>query len=294
MTSNDLLLSHLAALSDDEAILRAMSACVFGLVGEMGPQGFGATTLEGRLVLFTHPEFRGVAGLPEGLDAVEATARQAAEYARTISVGGFALNPGTHQRRVGGDAVDRLHHPLKAPAPPAVPPLVPWADAPKGIVEAVRAAAENALVEAAWLAVGEIVVTRPHPDPAFEAGLLARDVRLRSYAAVPEWAPVFEQEAPARARVRLAALPHRLPDALVADLRTHARIHRLKELWAFGASVAGAETALALAYSPHPHDRFAEDFQALHARHHLGEAAVPLLSADELRDALPRIGTRLV
>ena len=40
------------------------------------------------------------------------------------------------------------------------------------------------------------------------------------------------------------------------------------------------------------YDAFAADFNVLHARHHLG-ADVPLLSAAELREALPRVGTRL-
>ncbi|GEM_PF-6558323 len=275
-----------------------MSGSVFGLTGEVGPKGFGATTLEGHLVLFTHPEFYAVAGLPPDLEAVEATARQAAEYARAVGLFGFVINPGTHQRFVAGDAIDRLHHPLKAPEPPDAPALVPWHDPAPAVVEAVRAAAEASQVEKVWLASGSIVLTRPHPDPAFEAGLLARDVRMRSYAAAPEkepfWPPVFERAVADRARFRLGALSQPLEKALLDDLRSHARIHRLEELWAFQASIGGGEPTLALAYAPHPHDAFARDFDALHTRHGLGDDAVPLLPAEELRDALPRMGTRIV
>ena len=292
MNPNDLLLSHLAAASDDETLLRAMASSVFGLTGEVGPEGFGATTLEGHLVLFTQPEFYAVAGLPPGLEAVEATARQVAEYARAVGLFGFVLNPGTHQRFVGGDAIARLGAPLRPPGPPTVPTLVPWTDPSVAMVEAVRRAAEGSGVEAAWLASGPAVATRPHPDAAFEAGLLAGDVRMPSYAAEPAWEPVYRREAPARARVRLAPLSRPLPDALAKSLAEHARLHGLAELWAFEAAVEGEEPTLAFAYAPHPHDRFAADFDALHARHSLG-ADSPLLDAKGLGDALPRIGKRL-
>lgn len=290
---NSLLLSLLAAAADDEPLVRAMGSATFGLTGTVGEAGFGATTLDGFLVLFTHPEFYTVAGLPEGLDAVEATARQVAEYARATELRGFVLNPGTHQRFVGVDAIESLMLPRRPPAPPTVPPLAPWSDPSPEVVAAVLAAAETSEVEAAWLAAGGIVVTRPHPDPAFEAGLLARDVRLRSFAAEPNWAPAFSRETAERSRIRLGPLPQPLQAALAADLAKHARIHRLEELWAFVAIVGDANPVLAFAYSPHPHDAFARDFNVLHERHALG-ANVPLLSASELRDALPRIGTPLL
>lgn len=293
MNPNELLLSHLAAASDDETLVRAMSACVFGLTGEVGPQGFGATTLEGHLVLFTHPEFYRVAGLPPGLEAVEATVRQAAEYARAVGLFGFVLNPGTHQRFLGDDAAARLLTPLRPPEPPVVPPLLPWNDPSPAVLDAVRAAAEGSAVEAVWLAQGMVVATRPHPDPAFEAGLLARDVRMRSFGASPAWKPVFEREATDRVRVRFGSLSHPLPSALAADLAAEAQRNRLDELWAFEARLEGEEPTLAFAYTPHPHDRFALGFDVLHARHALG-ADSPLLDADTLREALPRIGTKLL
>ena len=293
MTPNDLLLAHLAAASDDESVVRAMSAATFGLTGEVGPQGFGATTLEGHLVIFTHPEFYAVAGLPPGLEAVEATARQAAEYAQAVGLEGFVLNPGTHQRFVAGDAVRRLRAPLRPPEPPTAPTLVPWNDPSEAVLAAVREAAEGSSVEAAWLAQGPAVVTRPHPDPAFEAGLLARDVRMRSFGASPSWPPAFEREATGSVRVRFAALSRPLPPALAADLAAEARRNGLDALWAFEARVEGEEPTLAFAYSPHPHDRFAQGFDVLHARHALG-ADSPLLDAAALGEALPRIGTRLL
>ena len=124
MPTNDLLLAHLAAQSADEPIAQAMAGAVFGLTGEIGQAGFGATTLEGHLVVFTHPEFYRVAGLPEGLDAVEATARQAADYARAVGLLGFVINPGTHQRFVPiGLWQDEVGGPQAArrarPGPPA-------------------------------------------------------------------------------------------------------------------------------------------------------------------------------
>ena len=292
MNPNDLLLSHLAAGSDDDKIVRAMSSAVFGLTGEIGPQGFGATTLEGHLVLFTQPEFYAVAGLPPGLEAVEATARQVAEYARAVGLFGFVLNPGTHQRFVAGDAVERLQAPLRPPDPPAVPTLVSWGDPSGALIEAVRAAAEASTVERVWLAVGPAVATHPHPDPAFEAGLLARDLRMPSYAVSPGWTPIFERDAPGKARIRLSPLSRPLTPALVKDLADHARRHRLAELWAFEATVEDGEPTLAFAFSPHPHEAFAADFEVLHARHSLG-AESPLLDAETLREALPRLGTRL-
>ena len=293
MNPNDLLLSHLAAGSDDESVVRAMSGAVFGLTGEVGSQGFGATTLEGHLVLFTHPEFYAVAGLPPGMEAVEATARQAAEYARAVGLVGFALNPGTHQRFVGGEAVERLHAPLRPPEPPAVPAFVPWADPPSAVIEAIRAAAEGSGVEQAWLCQGAVVVTQRHPDPAFEAGLLARDVRMRSFGAEPGWPPVYERAATGNVRVRFGPRTQPLLPALAADLAAEARRQGLTELWAFEARVDGEEPALAFAYSPHPNDRFAAGFDVLHARHGLGGDS-PLLDAGTLREALPRMGTRLL
>ena len=294
MNSNDLLLSHLAAFSDDETVLRAMSACTFGLTGEVGEAGFGATTLEGHLVLFTHPEFFAVADLPPSLSAVEATARQAAEYARAVGLVGFVLNPGTHQRFVGVDTVARLHVPLRAPEPPTVPTLVPWPDPSAAVVQAVHAAAEESAVEAVWLASGPAVATHPHPDPAFEAGLLARDVRMSSFRAEPEWTPVYVRDAaPDRARVRFRALSQPLLPALAADLVAEARRSGLRELWAFEAQAQGEEPTLAFAYAQHPHDRFASGFDVLHARHGLG-MDVPLLDAASFGETLARIGTRLV
>ena len=290
---NLLLLSHLAANSDDETVLRAMSACVFILAGEIGEAGFGATTLQGRLALFTHPEFLVAAGLPPGREAVEATARQAAEYARAVGLAGFVLNPGTHQRLLGEDAVARLHAPLRAPAPPVVPTLAPPAKEVSPILaEAVRAAAANSAVEAAWIAAEDVVATRPHPDPAFEAGLLARDVRVRSYAAEPAWAPTFEREATGRTRVRFRPLSQALGPALAADLQAEARRNGLAELWAFEAQTEGQEATLAFAYAPHPNERFAAGFEVLHARHALGAEAA-LFDARSFGDALARIGTRL-
>ena len=292
MNPNDLLLSHLAAGSDDDAIVRAMSGAIFGLTGEVGPQGFGATTLEGHLVLFTQPEFYAVAGLPPSLEAVEATARQAAEYARAVGLFGFVLNPGTHQRFVAEDAVARLEAPLRAPEPPSVPKLVAWSDPSPALVETVRAAAEASSVEKVWLVAGPAVATQPHPEAAFEAGLLARDVRMRSYAASPDWSPIFEREPSASTRIRLSSLSRPLPSALAKDLAEHARRHRLTELWAFEATIGDEAPTLAFAYAPHPHDRFATDFDLLHERHALGGDS-PLLDAQTLREALPRIGTRL-
>ena len=289
---NDLLLSHLAAASDDESIVRAMSSAVFGLTGEVGPQGFGATTLEGHLVLFTQPEFYAVAGLPPGLEAVEATARQAAEYAQAIGLFGFVLNPGTHQRFVAGDAVLRLLSPLRPPEPPLVPTLVPWIDPSRALVQALVTAAEGSSVEAVWLAQGMVVVTQPHPDPAFESALLSQDVRMRSFGTEPSWEPIFRRERPATARVRLAAPSRPLPPLLTDELTALARRHGLAELWALEAAVADDEPTLAFAYTPHPHDGFATDFDSLHARFALG-ADSPLLDAETLREALPRIGVRL-
>ncbi len=292
MNPNSLLLSHLAAGSDDESVVRSMSAAVFGLTGEVGSQGFGATTLEGHLVLFTHPEFHAVAGLPPGLEAVEATARQAAEYAKAVGLDGFVLNPGTHQRFVEGDAVARLHAPLRPPEPPVAPTLVSWTDPSSALVETIRAAAEASAVEKVWLAQGPAVATHPHPDPAFEAGLLVRDVRMRSWGAEPVWPPIFEREATGNARVRFGALSQLLIPALAADLAAEARRRGLAELWAFEARVGGEEPTLAFAYSPHPNDRFAAGFDVLHARHGLGGDS-PLLDATTLREALPRMGKRL-
>ena len=289
---NSLLLAHLAAASDDGAIVRAMSSAVFGLTGEFGAQGFGATTLEGHLVLFTQPDFYAVAGLPPSLEAVEATARQAAEYAQAVGLFGFILNPGTHQRFVAGDAVRRLLVPLLAPEPPVVPTLVPWADPSRALVQAITTAAEGSSVESVWLAQGMVVVTRPHPDPAFEAALLAQDVRMRSFGSEPSWEPVFRRDAPATARIRLAALSQPLPAGLASELSVLAERHGLAELWAFEAKVADGEPTLAFAYSPHPHDAFAAELGALHARRALGPNSL-LLDAETLREALPRIGTRL-
>ncbi|RYG23134.1 hypothetical protein EON82_14940, partial [bacterium] len=118
MGPNELLLSLLAAQAPDETIADAMAVASFGLTGEVGPAGFGATTLEGHLVLFTHPEFYAVAGLPDGLEAVEATARQAAEYAQAVGLVGFALNPGTHQRFI---PIHLWREIVRAPELPAVP-----------------------------------------------------------------------------------------------------------------------------------------------------------------------------
>ena len=292
MNPNDLLLSHLAAGSDDDTIVRAMSSAVFGLTGEVGPQGFGATTLDGHLVLFTQPEFYAVAGLPPGLEAVEATAKQSAEYARAVGLFGFVLNPGTHQRFVAGGAIERLEAPLRPPEPPVAPKLFAWAEPSEALVEKVRVAAKASSVEAVWLATGPAVVTRPHPDPAFEAGLLSRDVRVPSYAATPDWTPIFEREAPATAKIRLFPLSRPLPPAFAKDLVDHARIHRLAELWAFEARIGEEDTTLAFAFSPHPHDAFSADFDLLHTRHSVG-AESPLLDAATLREALPRMGTRI-
>lgn len=290
MPTNDLLLAHLAAQSADDVIAEAMAGSVFGLTGEIGPEGFGATTLEGHLVLFTHPEFYRVAGLPKGLDAVEATARQAADYALAIGLAGFVLNPGTHQRFIPASL---WRDDAAPPAPPAVPVLSPPREAPKALVDAVVAAAEGSNVEAVWLADGPAVATKPHPDPAFEAGLLARDVRLKSYAAALWWPPAFAQAAARSARIRLRALAVPLDPAFAADLSAHAKIHRLDELWAFEAAVEDAEPTLALAFSPHPNDAFARDFDVLHARHGLGGLTVPLLDAAALHPALPQMAIRL-
>ncbi len=270
-----------------------MSACNFGLTGEIGEAGFGATTLERHLVLFTHPNFLAVSGLPSGLDAVEATARQAAEYAKAVGLAGFVLNPGTHQRFLSGTVVDRLQAPLRPPEPPSVPKLVPWPDPTAAFVEIVRAAAENSTVEAVWLVAGPAVATRPHPDAAFEAGLLARDVRMRSFGAEPAWSPIFERAASDRTPVRFRVLAQPLPTALSADLAAEARRNGLAELWAFQAQIENEEPTLAFAYSPHPNDRFAKGFDVLHARHGLG-ADSPLLDATSFGDLLPRMGTRLL
>lgn len=290
MGPNELLLSLLASGAPDEVIARAMSGATFGLTGEVGSAGFGATTLEGHLVLFTHPEFYFVAGLPEGLEAVEATARQAAEYARAVGLVGFALNPGTHQRFIPIHLWKDL---VPAPAPPDVPVLSPLKDVPPALATAVIEAAEASNVEAVWLAQGPIAATRPHPDPAFEAGLLARDIRLPSFGASLWWEPVFAREGTATARASFRPLSTPIDEAFAKDLAASARHHGLAELWAFEATFEGQPSGLALAYSPHPQDAFAKDYDTLHIRHGLGEATVPLLSAETLREALPRIGTRL-
>lgn len=270
-----------------------MSGCVFGLTGEIGEAGFGATTLDSHLVLFTHPEFLSVAGLPEGLQAVEATSRQASDYAGAVGLRGFVLNPGTHQRFLAGAAVARLQSPLRPPEPPTVPTLVQWPDPSAAVLDAIRDAAEASSVETVWLASGPAVATRPHPDPAFEAGLLARDVRMRSFGAEMNWTPVFERPVPDRARVRFRTLSQPLASALAADLVAEARRNGLRELWALEAQLDEEEPTLAFAYAPHPHERFAAGFGVLHARHGLG-ADSPLLDAASFGDALPRIGTRLV
>lgn len=289
--TNDLLLSLLAAEADDDAIGQAMAGAVFGLTGEVGAHGFGATTLDGHLVLFTHPEFYQVAGLPPDLTAVEAGADQAAEYALAVGLVGFVLNPGTHQRFL---PIGRWNAGALPPAPPVVPPLAPLRNAPPWLLQAVAEAAEGSGVEAVWLAEGPVVATRPHPDPAFEAGLLARDVRLRSYGASLWWTAVFAQEGRATARAAFAPLPEPLDEAFAADLRAEALRHELGELWALSATFEGQPTGLALAYAPHPNDAFAEAYDVLHARHGLGTLTVPLLSADALREALDKIGTKVL
>lgn len=268
-----------------------MASAVFGLTGEVGSSGFGATTLEGHLVLFTHPEFYQVAGLPEGLAAVEATAQQAAEYAQAVRLLGFILNPGTHQRFIPM-SLWRADAPL--PSAPVAPPLGPLTNVPDWLSAAVVAAAESSSVEAVWLAAGPTVVTRPHPDPAFEAGLLARDIRLPSYGASLWWPAVFTQEAATTAKVTFRALSEPIFPPLADDLTAAGQAHGLSELWAFEAEFEGQPSGLALAYAPHPHDAFAAAFDGILARHNLGELSVPLLSAEALGEALPRIGERLL
>jgi hypothetical protein len=287
---NALLLSLLAAEAHDESIVAAMTDTVFGLTGEVGPHGFGATTLEGHLALFTHPEFYHVAGLPEGLQAVEATARQAVDYAKAVGLLGFVLNPGTHQRFV---PLILWQDAGTLPDAPRVPVLAPLREVPSMLAEAVVAAAESSPIEAVWIAEGPVLAARPHPEPAFLAGLLARDVRLPVYGASLWWSPVFAKEGTANVRATFAPLAEPVDPALAADLASDAGRSGLTELWAFTATFDGQPSGLALAYSPHPHDVFAADFDRLHQKHGLGQMTVPLLSADVLREALPRIGTRL-
>lgn len=287
MAPNEILLSLLAAQEGDDVVGRAMPSAIFGLSGEIGPHGFGATTLESHLALFTHPEFYRVAGLPPGLAAVEATAEQAAEYARAMGLKGFVLNPGTHQRFLPLSAWNPEAPP---PAPPPVPVLAPLREPEEGLVAAVRAAAESSDVEAVWLAEGPIVATKPHPDPAFEAGLLARDVRIRSYGASLWWPAAFAQAGKAAARASFAPLAESLDDEFEAALRAAASEHGLSELWALTATFEGQPAVLSLAYAPHPHDAFAAAFVSLYDR----EATAPLLSAEALREALPKIGTRIL
>lgn len=288
---NSLLLSLLAAGASDEAIAAAMPACVFGLTGEFGGSGFGATTLEGHLVVFTHPEFYQVAGLPEGLDAVEATAQQAADYALAVQLLGFVINPGTHQRFI---PIGMWREEAPTSDPPKVPTLAPIANVPDSLAAAVVAAAEESDVEAVWIAAGPSVATRPHPDPAFEAGLLARDVRIPSYGASLWWPALFSREAAAKAKATFRPLSQPPSSELVADLVAEAQRQGLTELWAFEAEFEGQSPVLALAYAPHPHDGFAAEFDRIHQRHTLGETAVPLLSAETLREVLPRIGECLI
>jgi hypothetical protein len=288
---NSLLLSLLAANASDEAIAAAMPSCVFGLTGEFGGSGFGATTLEGHMVLFTHPEFYEVAGLPEGLDTVEATAQQAADYALAVRLLGFVINPGTHQRFI---PIGMWRDEVPVPELPPVPTLAPLANIPDGLAAAVVAAAEDSEVEAVWIAAGPSVVTRPHPDPAFEAGLLARDVRIPSYGASLWWPALFSREAAAKAKATFRSLTKPLSPELQAELVTEAQRQGLTELWAFEAEFEGQPPVMALAYSPHPHDAFAAEFDRIHARNALGETTVPLLSAETLREVLPRIGECLI
>lgn len=291
MDPNELLLSLLAAQAHDEVIATAMVDATLGLTGEVGPAGFGATTLEGHLVVFTHPEFYSVAGLPSGLEAVEATARQAAEYAQAVGLIGFVVNPGTHQRFI---PIHLWKDDTPAPEPAAIPVLAPLRDVPAALAGAIVEAAEISGVEAVWLADGPAVATRPHPDPAFEAGLLARDIRLPSFGASLWWDPIYAREGTATARAAFRSLSSPIDPALETDLRSSAARNGLAELWAFEATFEGQPSGLALAYLPHPHDAFAKDYDTLHTRHAVGEQTVPLLSAETLREVLPKIGTRLV
>ncbi len=286
MSPNDLLLAHLSAQSSDGAVAQALAGAALGLAGEIGKEGFGATTLEGHMVAFTHPEFRLVAGLPANLDAVEATVQQVAEYARATGLAGIVLNPGTHQRFL---SLSLVQEEAAEPEPPNVPTLGPSQDA--DLQRLVEAAAPGSGVEAVWLAEGPVVVASPRPDAAFEAALRGRGFRGRSYAGSPDWTPVLTQEPTLSATVRFAPLSEPLPAAFAADLARHARIHRLKELWAFEAEI-GEEKGLALAFSPHPQDAFVRDFDVLHARHGV-RATVSLLNAATLREVLPKMGRRL-
>lgn len=270
-----------------------MSPAVFGLTGEFGAEGFGATTLEGHLVLFTQPEFYAVAGLPAGLEAIEATAKQAAAYAEAVGLRGFVLNPGTHQRFVAGDAIRRLSNPLLAPEPPRIPTLRPWSDPEPPLVEAIVIAAENSSVESVWLAEGASVVTQPHPDPAFEAGLLARDIRLKSFGATPAWKPIFSRQTPEPSRVRLKELSGALPTSLREALVERAVATGLSELWTFEASLEGEDSSIGFAFSPHPCDEFVTKFDEIDTRFSLGGNSL-LLDADTLREVLPRMGNRLL
>ncbi len=268
-----------------------MPACVFGLTGEFGSSGFGATTLEGHLVVFTHPEFYQVAGLPEGLDTVEATAQQAADYALAVRLLGFVINPGTHQRFI---PIGMWRDEAPVPDLPKVPTLAPVAHVPDGLAAAIVAAAEDSSVEAVWIAAGPAVATRPHPDPAFEAGLLARDVRIPSYGASLWWPALFSRETAAKAKATFRSLTEPLSADLVADLVAEGQRQGLTELWTFEAEFEGQPPVLALAYAPHPHDGFAAEFDRIHHAHSLGETTVPLLSAETLREVLPRIGECLI
>lgn len=294
MTPNDLLLTHLAARSADDVVVRAMAAALFGIPGEVGEAGFGAITLEDHLALFTHPEFYSVAGLPGGLEVAEVNAVQAAQYAQAVRLAGFVLNPGTHQRFVAGDAILRLHGPLSPPSEPAAPVFAPWPDAPPEVLDAIVAAANGKVTVWVAQADGPAVVTRPHPVPEFEAGLMARDVRLRSLGGAPWWPPVAERdEESTSAKIRLRPLSEPLPASLELALSDLAARHGLKELWAFSAAADDEDAPFALAYEPHPHDAFAADYDRLHQSHALGTTTVPLLSAEALADVLPRIGTRI-
>lgn len=271
-----------------------MSASVFGIPGEVGESGFGAITLEDHLVLFTHPEFYSVAGLPSGLEVVEVNSEQAAQYAQAVRLAGFVLNPGTHQRFVAGDAILRLHGPLQAPSEPETPVFAPWPDPPAEVIDAIVAASAGKVTVWVAQADGPAVVTRPHPVPEFEAGLMARDVRLRSLGGAPWWPPVAEQDTEtSSAKIRLRSLSEPLSASLERALADLADRHELSELWAFAAATDDEETPFALAYAPHPHDAFAADYNRLHESYGIGEASVPLLSAEALADVLPRIGTRI-